>query len=302
LTRRGNAVWPMLTRIDPANSGNTDPADPGAHKKDQPMSRTIIDLRSLLSDEHRAHLDALGPRYSLMSGFTMKKDDDEDPPEDEEDEEEEDDEDDADPESTITLGGKKVKVADAQRIVAREKRQGKRSGINEALKTLGFEGKSLDEAKAEIAKLTKKKPAASQEDETDESGAEALAEERATLARERREAAKKARRADLRGALREEGVAREDLDDAFAILDREVDDEYDEDDLIDAVTTLRDRRPGLFGEDDGDEAAAAAAAARKNRGNLPKGRSRKPRPQAQPFGAGGLERARRRGFIPEKTS
>lgn len=253
------------------------------------MSRTIIDIADLLSPEHRSYLDGLPSKYAAFRGWELKKTDDDD---DEEDDDSDDDDEDGpielDPDDIIKVGEKEMKVSDLQRIAAKEKREGKKAGQRAVLQALGFE--SLEDAQAALKGAGK--PKAKKTDDADDD--RATERETAAEARERK-AAERERRADLRGALRDHGVSRGDLDDALALLDRAVDTEYDEDDLEDAVDELKGRRPGLFGSDDSDSDDDERPAPKAK---IPNGRGpqRRNKPKRK-FGQGGYERAKRDGFI-----
>jgi hypothetical protein len=257
-----------------------------------PRDTTGLDVTGLLSPAHRAHLDLLGSRYALFSGWQMKEDDDGED-DDTKGDDEEDDVVQLEPDDLIKVGDKKLTVAQIQGIMAKEKRQGKKAGRQAVLDELGFA--SVEEAQAALKGATKPKPKKGEDDDE----ADTRASERETAAEERERKAKaKERRADIRGALRDHGVSRDDLDDAMALLDRAVDTDYDDDDLEDAVEELKQRRPGFFGEDDGDDGEGTKP---RPKAPIPTGRpkSRNKAPQ-KTFGAGGLERAKRMGFIKDK--
>ena len=179
-------------------------------------------------------------RRGFSGGMTMVLDedgnDDGDDPDDE-----------VDPDATVKVGDKTFKVTQLQTIMAREKRQGARSGQTQLATDLGFE--SVDALKAALE--TAAPPAVPAGDAGDAATAErekaAAAREAAAKAREAA-AAKKERRAELRGALRDNGVAKDDLDDAYALLDRAVDADFEEDDLEIAVGELQGRPQPLGGD------------------------------------------------------
>lgn len=262
-----------------------------------PRDTTGLDVSHLLTPEHRAHMAGLGPKYAMFAGVTMKKGDDPDPDDDDNDDDEEDEDEDDDPETEFRTGGKVFKVGDINRLMAREKRQGGRSALNKLAEELGFD--SIDDLKAAAEKgkaPTKKKRRDDDEDEDDEAAERARQRESQATEREKRAAAKE-RRADLRAALAAEGVSREDMDEAVALLDRRVDDEYDEDDLDDAIDELRETRAGraLFDRDDEEERPAPRKkAAARPQGRGPRGRQR---PRAVEPGAGGRARAKERGWL-----
>lgn len=222
-----------------------------------------------------------------FGGFQMKDpaDPDGDDPDGDDPDDDEDDPDAADPDSTIKVGDRTWKVSQLQTVMAREKRQGKKSGKTELLREVGFE--SVEDLKAALEAAAPPQPKGTSGD--DEAAKQAQAREAAAAKREQ-EAAKKARRADLVTALAGAGVTRADIDDAHALLDRAIDTEYDDDDIDAEIESLRQRRPGLFGEDPSGEKPPA-----QPRGNLPTGGGNRRRPKQQAvFGAGGLARAEKR--------
>lgn len=263
------------------------------------MTDSTVDLYGKLSPEHRAHLDLLGPRYARFGGWTMKDDDGDGDSGDGGD----DDDDDVvqlEPNELILVGGKKMKVSDLQRIAAREKREGKKAGQTALLKKLGFESlEDLEDA------LTADRPAPKDDDQDDKGNGPKPDDEAARRAKRReldaekreRTAAIKERRADLRGALRDAGVSRDDLDDAFAMLDRTVDDEYEDDDVEEAVEALQERRPALFGVAD-DDGTRRPPPPRHVAAGLPAGRpKRRNSGKAPEPGEEGRRRAAARGWI-----
>lgn len=227
-------------------------------------------------------------RRGWSGGLLMKEPDgdpDEDLDEDPDDDPDE-DPDAADPDSTVKVGDRTFKVSELQTIMAREKRQGRKSGRNAVLKELGFD--SIEDLKAKLA-------AAGGDDPDDNAPADdkakaAAAQRDREVAERERKAAERERRADLRAALAEAGARGDDLDDAYALLDRKVDREYDEDDLTDEVETLMKRRPALFGKDSDDDTDPKP----KPRGNLPTGTPRRKAKPQSVFGARGLALAEQR--------
>lgn len=104
------------------------------------------------------------------------------------------------------------------------------------------------------------------------------------------EPAERVRAAELRGALAEFGVTREDLDDALAMLDGAIPPDYDQAALDGAVTALQERRPELF--------RSRRPTAPRPSMSLPAGRPGvKGAPRPARFGAGGVEAARKRGWV-----
>lgn len=258
-----------------------------------PRDTSGLDVSGLLTSEHRAYLDLLGPRYALFAGASMKKDDDD---EDDDDDDDEDEPLELDPDARIKVGNKTMTVADLQRIAAKEKRQGKQAGKSALLRSIGFD--SEDDLRAALAKVPKEqKPGGSGGGSDDEEARQRAAEQEREAERSRRKQAAKERSLDLRGALRDAGVAKADLDAGEALLDRLVDSDYDDDDLEDALDQLRDSRAGrgLFDEEEGEEERETPKKrAAKIPAGRPKGRNTPPAPKA---GQEGRRRAERRGWI-----
>lgn len=250
-----------------------------------------VDITALLTDEHRAFMAGLPARTALFRGFTMKEDGDDDGDGDGDGDDEHDE---ADPDSVVTIDGKTFKVSDLQGIMAREKRQGKRAGQKALLTALGVDSvEELKEALAEAGKPAKKKAASADDDDADKGPSEA--EKRAE--KREREAAAKERRSDLVTALAAEGVSKADMDDALAILDRQVPSTYDDDDIEEQIEKMLTRRPALFGADEADDTEDKPKP-RKRAAVIPPGNQRgKKKATSKPFGQGGIERAKRRGWV-----
>jgi hypothetical protein len=258
-----------------------------------PRDTTGLDVSHLLTPEHRAHMAGLGRRYAQPSGLFMGPNPDD--ADDDEDEEEEDEPLELDPSDIVKVGNKTMTVRELQRIAATEKKQGKRAGQSAVLKRLGFDTVEDAEAALAGAKPPVKKKADEGEDDGEEERRQRDRDEERR--RERAAAAAKERKLDLRGALRDAGVSRADLDAGEALLDRLVDADYDEDDLEDAVERLQETRAGkaLFadGEDDQDDKPE-----RRTTGKLPAGRpKRRNQPPAKKQGQAGRSRAERKGWI-----
>ena len=111
------------------------------------------------------------------------------------------------------------------------------------------------------------------------------------------EAARARREADLERALVRRGVRDADLDDARALLDRDVEDAADPDHVADVADALLSRRPELF-ENVNDESQR-----RRSAGGFPGGSGPKKRngPQGREPGAYGRARAEQR-FGPRGVS
>ena len=228
--------------------------------------------------------EAIRFRRAEFGGFNMELED--------EDDEDEDDDEGLDPNAVVKVGDRTFKVSELQTIMAREKRQGKRSGQRELLTSLGYE--SADDLKAALEAA---RPAGDgKKSEADEAAARAAVEREEAARKREATAAAKERKAELRGALREHGVDREDLDDVYAMLNSKVPADYDEDDLEEAVEALKKRRPALFGEEkDGDEGDEKKP--KTPRAPMPVGGQRRKTQTTKTFGSAGLERARRKGWV-----
>lgn len=259
-----------------------------------PRDTSGLDVRHLLKPDHKAYLDLLGPKFAVFAGASMKKDDDDDEGDDDDDDDDDDDHLELDPDDKVKVGNKVMTVADLQRIAAREKRSGKKAGRNALVKQLGFESED------DLAEALKNAPKAKKDDDDDQGDDEARrAREKREQERQEERARQRAkeRKLDLRGALRDAGVSRADLDAGEALLDRIVDSDYDDDDLEDGIEELKRTRAGkaLFDDDDADDKPE-----RRQVATLPPGRAkRKNHPDKKPFGSGGLERAKRKGWIKE---
>jgi len=248
-------------------------------------------IAPMLSPEHRSFLASLQDRTAVFRGFTMKDDGDGDDGNDDDGEDEDFLE--LDDDDKVKVGDKVMTVAELQRIAAREKRQGKKAGQRSVLARLGYD--SVEELEEALQGL------GSGDDDAEKDKGKKTDDEDARPRQKRDQGAEdrlrsKERKLDLRGALRDAGVSRDDLDDGYALLNNLVDRDYDEDDLADAVEQLKATRAGkaLFesGEDDTEPKTKRKA------GYTPQGRPKgKPKPPGKPFGAGGVERARRRGWI-----
>jgi hypothetical protein len=287
--------------------GETDPADPGFREQEERVSKQSLPKGHPLARPIPADVSVFDLASSIVAarrgfsgpiGMSMKKDDDD--PDDLEDPDGEEDPDPDlidDPGAKVKIGDRTFEVSQLQKIMAREKRQGVRSGQKKLAEDLGFD--SVEDLKAAIEAAGGKvdePPAGGSDDAAVQEAARKAREREEAATRREAEAAEKARRAELRGILREHGVDKDDLDDVYVLLDRAVDKDYDEDDLEDAVEALKTRRPAFFDKDGSVEEPPARAA----RAAMPTGgRRRQPR-QQQVFGAGGLDRAKRKGWV--KTS
>lgn len=183
----------------------------------------------------------------------------------------------------ITVEGRTFKTSELQRIMADEKRQGKRSGTTEALQKLGFD--KLEDAEAFITTARERDKAAMTEAERKA----AEAEEAKTAADKRQaDADKLVRTTTMERALVRAGVNDADLDDAVTLLGTGLAADADADAIKAAADKLKERRAELF---DGQSTGNGRPPA----GGMPPGRpGGKPRPKGEPFGAEGLARAQKR--------
>jgi hypothetical protein len=167
---------------------------------------------------------------------------------------------------------KEFSQEDLDRIAAREKAQGKRSALKEFAEELGFT--SAEDTAAFIAAAREAKQAALSDEERRRQEladleAKAVAREQSAIARER-DAIRKA-------ALLGLGATGADLEDALALLERDLRESPDADEatVVAAAEALKERRAALFG---------TAAPATPPPGTLP------PAPGGDP--AGGSARGR----------
>ncbi|MFJ9799833.1 hypothetical protein [Streptomyces sp. NPDC101145] len=186
---------------------------------------------------------------------------------------------------------------DLDRIAAREKAQGKRSALKEFAEEHGFS--SAEDAAAFIAAARQAQQEALSEEEKrrqelDRREQELAAKEAAAVALERA--------AVRRAALMKLGALGDDLEDALALLERDLRDQPDADEaaVTAAAEAIKARRAGLFGAD---------PAAAKTPPVLP------PAPAGAPAGgpprtpavkddvkARALERARKMGYAPRDAA
>jgi len=186
--------------------------------------------------------------------------------------------------------GKTLTQAELTEIMTREKNQGRRAGVKDALKDLGFESeadaKAFIEAQrdAETAKLS------------DQEKREVAIDARERAADERdRTGAVRERELTVKDSLRDLGAKGENLDDAMLLIGKLADD-ADDDTIVEFGEALKMRRPELFGDDEEETPRS------RSKGNLPNGRPRERNtPKGGVFGAGGIERAKRKGWGESKS-
>ncbi|MFD6149354.1 hypothetical protein [Streptomyces sp. NPDC060243] len=133
---------------------------------------------------------------------------------------------------------------DLQKLAAKEKDQGRRSGAKAALEDFAREHgfTTVDDAKAFIETARKAQEAALSEQEKRE---KALAEREAAAEAREQAAIARERTAIRRSVLAGLGATGDDLDDALALLRADTD--ADEQTLTTAAEALKTRRPELFG-------------------------------------------------------
>jgi hypothetical protein len=243
---------------------------PADHPFKRAAGRTPAQLAADIVAYHRGRT---GLSMKLVGGVEVPDDDPRpaDPPEGA-----------PDPNATVTIDGREWKIGDLQRLAADEKRQGKRAGQREVLEQLGVT--DLDAAKALIASAQEQQ----RKDETEAQRKQREADEKAAAAdREKAIAAEERRAASLERALIRRGVGDADLDDAVALLQKQLGQDADADAIAAEADKLKERRAELFDGtvDDGRPPAA----------QIPPGRTgNPPRPRQAVFGQGGLARAEKR--------
>ncbi|UUU31996.1 hypothetical protein JIX56_19960 [Streptomyces sp. CA-210063] len=177
-------------------------------------------------------------------------------------------------------------------LLAREKSQGERAGVRSLLDKLGFT--STDDLSAALAKAKEVEDArkAAEDAALTEVERREKAATDAIAAAEAREAAAARREqvAQRRAALVGLGATGDDLVDAEVLLRNTVPAGADEQAINEAAAALKERRPGLFGAT--KETTPPPAPAGAPAGGPP----RTPQNPAK-AGQGGLDMARRRGFL-----
>ena len=183
------------------------------------------------------------------------------------------------PEKTFTQ-------AEVTSLLAREKQQGSRAGVNDVLSKLGFD--KIDDLAVFVQ--SQKDAQAAQLSEVERREQAAVAREQAAVARERAAEAKE-RAAQWRTSLVGLGAVGEDLTDAEALLRATVAKDADAQTVADAAEALKVRRPNLFG---GRQESAPPAPGGSPAGGPPPRGDRSPK-----TGSIGMDMARRRGYISE---
>jgi hypothetical protein len=179
---------------------------------------------------------------------------------DNENDDEGDDDDDGDEEEDDEPKGKsKLTQRQVNAIMAKEKRDGKRSGRREVLEELGF--KTLEEAKKALQRKTEK------DADTDDADNKAIAEAKDKL----REAEKERDALKFQSKLERQLLAADALpgkvEKAVRLLDLEQDASADE--IAEAIEDLRDDIPALFkansddGDDDDESGSSSGSSRRK---------------------------------------
>ncbi|MFE3196792.1 hypothetical protein [Embleya sp. NPDC059237] len=165
--------------------------------------------------------------------------------------------------------------------LAREKQQGGRAAVKKLAVTLGFP----DAAGLQAFVAAQRGGVPGQSAGAPAVDAGLAAREQALAAREAAADARE-RAALRRSVLAGLGATGEDLADAAALLDRDLDGEADEQAIAEAAQALKARRPGLFGAITPPAPGGAPAGAIPSAPHTPRPRD----------GAGGMEMARRRGY------
>jgi hypothetical protein len=168
------------------------------------------------------------------------------------------------------------------RLLAREKQQGERAAVRRLVEQLGFT--RAEDLTAFVQQQRDAQTAAMSELERRE---QAVAEATAAAAQREAQALAREQAAARRAILVGLGATGDDLIDAERLL--AVDDEADEDAIIEAVQTLKTRRPELFGAT--TQVPPAAPGGSPAGGPPPRG-ANMPKP-----GQHGTDMARQRGFL-----
>ncbi|NJA59174.1 hypothetical protein [Streptomyces sp. NEAU-H3] len=176
---------------------------------------------------------------------------------------------------------------DLQKLAAKEKDQGRRSGAKAALEEFAREHgfANVDDAKTFITAAREAKEAALTEQEKRE---QALAQREAELAAREQTAIARERIANRRALLAGLGATGDDLDDAVSLLRAE--DDADDQALTEAAAALKARRPELCGNTTTAPPVTPAAPTGLPAPGMPRPGGTQPKP-----GERGLEMLRRRG-------
>lgn len=195
-----------------------------------------------------------GGRWIFPDGTTLPvvsggdgSDDDEDEDDETDDEDEEDDEEDDDEDRQKSKKSKILKMSQDRlsKITTREHKRGEREGRKAVLKALGFS--TLDEAKSAL------NPDDEDQDKGNKPGSQDdKAKREVEEAKREAEEAKKSAQIERR-LLRTEGFNVKRLDHAVRLLDVKELLEADDDEIDDAIESLREEIPELWDSGDGDE-------------------------------------------------
>jgi hypothetical protein len=190
-------------------------------------------------------------------------------------------------------GGTPISVPqdELSRLFAREKDQGRRAGVRDLVAQLGFDSqKALTDFVQAQREAEQERKAAEQARLSEVERREQAAAERERQAGERESAAAlRERDAARRAVLVNLGAAGDGLEDAVALLTRDIEPDADDATLAQAADDLKRRRPELFAQ--GRSPAGPPSGAPSG---VP-GRAGGPPP---PPGQRGLDIARRRGHLP----
>lgn len=197
----------------------------------------LIDLLERDDLIEGVHYEIVGDRvYPIVRGGAAEDDESESEEEEEESEEEESEEDEEEEEDPDE---KKFSQKDVNRIMAKEKKEGRRTGRKTVLEELGFS--SVEEAKKKLAAATKAKPKAKpdDDDETEDDSSEQVPDR--TMSR----LEARAERLLIRGGAPD---SEKKLAGLIRMLD--LDPSMDEDDVTSAVEELKEEMPALFDSTD----------------------------------------------------
>jgi hypothetical protein len=181
---------------------------------------------------------------------------------------------------------------EVNRMLTREKDQGSRAGVRALLDKLGvdkaddLEGVLTRQREAEQAQLSEAERAKRDADNA-----------RATADRERDAAKRDRASVRIERALLRANVNVNLLDDASILVGNGLGDDADEQAVTDAVASLAERMPTMFGEASGTPTQSQPRPPASPTSQPPA----RPQPAPQPWGAGGLAEARRRGLLRDEA-
>lgn len=175
--------------------------------------------------------------------FLCYKEDDDDKPGKKkavDDDDDDDDEDDDDKPKSKTYSQEQV-----NQIASKEKKDGKRAAVRELLEELGLE--KIEDLKAIVTKHADAEEADKTETQKEK---ERAAREASAAEDAKKEAARDRRLAKLERMLSRQGVPDDKIDRAVKNLEVDQDEDLDDDEIKEAIETLKGELPTLFEESD----------------------------------------------------